>query len=433
MIMVAAVLGVPGVRAAVPGCDINTSTYSGGDPRVSEVTVAGRQVLVLVPPGYASSGQRYPVVFLLHGGGSNAPDWVANSDVVNFTARPDVTPAVVVMPGLDWVSFSANWQDGTHQLEDFMVADLVPWVDAHYRTFGDRSHRAIAGLSGGGEAALHLATRHPDVFVAVGSFSPPADNNHPMNMVALAFLGTYTPYCEGNLAGASPLAISDPVQDPLWAHANNPVELAGNLGGVSTWMASGNQIPCDAEDVATLQSFFPFAEFERWVHETTDAMDAALRSAGVAHTYDSYGCGVHSWRYFQRDLQEWWPVMTRALGGTAPASFDYRSADAAFSVYGWTVTADPARAPEFLDVTDASAHGVGLTGSGVTTVTTAPYFTPWQSVSVNGTAVSADSVGRITFTVDLGPAHTSEQFTAPALLQEAAGGYFTSRFVTFVP
>jgi hypothetical protein len=129
-----------------------------------------------------------------------------------------------------------------------------------------------------------------------------------------------------------------------------------------------------------------------------------------------------------------WPQMLGAFGRAAPQAFDFRGADHTLAARGWTFTADPRRAPEFLDVADASSHGVGLTGSGLTTVTTAPYFGSGETLALAGaveSSATADGDGRITFTVDLGPPHQFQQYTPAARALEAAGGYFESRTITF--
>src|SRR3954451_25262440 len=59
------------------------------------------------------------------------------------------------------------------------MRQLVPWIDAHYRTIGKRSGRATAGLSMGGNGAMSYASRHPDLFVSASSLSGAVDTNSP--------------------------------------------------------------------------------------------------------------------------------------------------------------------------------------------------------------------------------------------------------------
>jgi hypothetical protein len=121
-----------------------------------------------------------------------------------------------------------------------------------------------------------------------------------------------------------------------------------------------------------------------------------------------------------------------------PAAFDYRSADPAFSVWGWELGVDANRAMEFLDIEDASRGGLVLTGSGATSVVTAPLFGAGERVRVADDAgrsslVAADEEGRLHFSVDLGPAHDVQQYRPGARALEAGGGYFRTRRITFRP
>jgi hypothetical protein len=212
--------------------------------------------------------------------------------------------------------------------------------------------------------------------------------------------------------------------------------LAVNLGSVHVYVTAGDGTLCDASDLFELEQEFPTSLLEAPVHAEADNFDRALTKAGVAHTTSFYGCGIHTWRYWNRDLAAFWPEMEAAFGTSPPVAFDYRSTDAEFSVWGWTIVNDPTRAAEFLDVIGASAAGLGLTGSGLATVKTASYFAPWGIVDLQGAVdryVTAGKDGRITFTVDLGAAHTLQQYTPAESVLEAVGGYFTSRTVSFRP
>src|SRR5205823_989248 len=107
------------------------------------------------------------------------------------------------------------------------------------------------------------------------------------------------------------------------------VDLAPNFTGMAAvYAASGNGVPCNVSDAVTL--VIPFADLEPGVEQMTEDFDAALTDARVAHTTDLYGCGVHWWPYWQRDLHVFWPMMLRAFGSPPPAGFRYRTADPDF-------------------------------------------------------------------------------------------------------
>lgn len=125
---------------------------------------------IIVPAGYEESDERYPVLYLLHGGDDNYRSW-AYMGVPEYAARYEM---IVVMPdaGNSWY---VNWvqsEDGQKNAwEDYMINDVIGHVDANYRTIAKREGRAINGLSVGGYGALMLGLRHPDMFCTIGSHS----------------------------------------------------------------------------------------------------------------------------------------------------------------------------------------------------------------------------------------------------------------------
>jgi hypothetical protein len=155
---------------------------------------------------------------------------------------------------------------------------------------------------------------------------------------------------------------------------------------------------------------------------------------------DFQSCGVHLPSNANHDLSVFWPQMLAAFGDRPPPqAFDFLTSDVSTEVWGWTFGADPTRAPEFLDVRGASQRGLQLMGSGAESVLTGALFRPRQWVIVGGAAampqaVQADDDGRIAFGVDLGPAHTLEEYTAAEQAAAAANpGYFVTRDVCFTP
>jgi len=124
---------------------------------------------ILLPAGYAESRQRYPVLYLLHGGGQ---DHTAFAMRKWFRAQASreliiVTPSV----GESWYVNSAS--DPKAKYEDFVVKDLIEYVDSRYRTVASRTGRAVAGVSMGAWGAMLLGLKHPHLFGAVGAFSAP--------------------------------------------------------------------------------------------------------------------------------------------------------------------------------------------------------------------------------------------------------------------
>ena len=128
-------------------------------------------VSVILPDVYATNGsERFPVVYALHGAGGESKNF--------FQARPDG-----LLPSLaDRHGFIAVCPDGAKtswwidspvapkmKYETLVMKELLPFIDANYRTIADRGHRAVFGVSMGGHGACYLGFRHTDIFGAVGN------------------------------------------------------------------------------------------------------------------------------------------------------------------------------------------------------------------------------------------------------------------------
>jgi enterochelin esterase-like enzyme len=124
---------------------------------------------IYLPPCYAASDRRYPVLYLIHGLNFTEDQWErlgapAAADVL--AASGEIAPLIIVMP--------RDRRDA--RLDRAFVNDLVPYIDANYRTLADREHRAIGGLSRGAGWALHIGLQFPAVFSRIGAHSPAVFN-----------------------------------------------------------------------------------------------------------------------------------------------------------------------------------------------------------------------------------------------------------------
>jgi enterochelin esterase-like enzyme len=151
----------------------------------SKVTAMWRRAMVYTPPEYDKDAQtRFPVLYLQHGMGESERGWTAqgraNFILDNLLAVKKAQPMVVVMengmvaPRAGGNSASAKPGAGGRRNEafgDLVIDDLIPMVDATYRTIPDRTHRAIAGLSMGAGQAMQIGFANLDKFAHIGSFS----------------------------------------------------------------------------------------------------------------------------------------------------------------------------------------------------------------------------------------------------------------------
>jgi len=105
------------------------------------------------------------------GMGKLADDW---------SGRDLVGPFIIVMPGVDKDGLYVHSSGGAGSFEGFVVQELVPLIDAQYRTWRDPQGRAVGGISRGGVWALEIAMRHHDIFGRVGAHSPALALNRPL-------------------------------------------------------------------------------------------------------------------------------------------------------------------------------------------------------------------------------------------------------------
>lgn len=197
--------------------DILNAANLAGNPLNSPVE---RRLHVYLPPGYNENvAERYPVVYFLHGYDSSyrkVPVFAVSADEDNMTrvygaellhkidlgrmpsypvfdeliASGKLPPFIFVQPdgslhmphmrgtkdfvtGLPAVkgSFYIN-SPTTGNYGDYIINDVIGYVDANYRTLADRKHRAIAGASMGGYGTLYQSLRHPEKFAAAAALSP---------------------------------------------------------------------------------------------------------------------------------------------------------------------------------------------------------------------------------------------------------------------
>ncbi|HSP95759.1 MAG TPA: alpha/beta hydrolase-fold protein [Candidatus Dormibacteraeota bacterium] len=140
-----------------------------------------RRVPIYLPPDYDTSGTRYPVVYFLAGFSGGGTFLLSESlwgetlaqRIDRLVRARTIRPMIVVLAdcltrlgGSQYINSAA-----TGRYEDHLVAELVPFVDATFRTIAERERRAVMGKSSGGYGATVLAMRHPEVFAAAADHS----------------------------------------------------------------------------------------------------------------------------------------------------------------------------------------------------------------------------------------------------------------------
>jgi S-formylglutathione hydrolase FrmB len=158
------------VLLALRSIAAETDTITVSSPSMKK---AIRNVIIL-PAGYKSQGNSFPVLYLLHGADGNYRDWIRN--VPDLPAYSDLYHMIIVCPD----GGRSSWYfdspvDDSSRYETYIIKELIPFIDGHYNTIRDQHGRAITGLSMGGHGALYLSFRHTDLFGAAGSMSGGVD------------------------------------------------------------------------------------------------------------------------------------------------------------------------------------------------------------------------------------------------------------------
>ncbi len=230
-------------------------------------------VNVLLPDDYRTSGRRYPVLYLHHGGNDDFRQF----DFLGIRGWTAGKPIIVVMPDgghAGWCSNPVTSFVGPRNWETFHMAQLLPWIDANFRTFAEYDGRAVGGFSMGGFGALKYTAKYYGHFASVSAHSGPASLRRDAGLVVhwANITSAVLDLAGGTVYGA-------PFWDQARVTADNPIEripsyqnkriflVAGTSPDPLNWFDSVNEtqvlagqrefrgrlsdagIPCDANEV----------------------------------------------------------------------------------------------------------------------------------------------------------------------------------------
>jgi len=242
-----------------------------GDVRVrryfSAVTNSWRQAYIYAPPGYeASPAQKYPVLYLLHGGGEDETGWAkqGKTDLIldNLLADKKAKPMLIVMldGNMGGPGGLAGFSESTLQaFEKELKQTVIPFVEGNFRVAPGANNRALAGLSLGGLQTLYAGVRNTDMFGYLGVFSSGFfANNAKLSDPQYAFMQTNADTINQNLK-------------QLWLSMGGP------------------------EDIA---------------YANNKVMRAKFDALGLHYTYSEYP-GGHTWPVWRHDLYTFAPLLFR--------------------------------------------------------------------------------------------------------------------------
>jgi putative tributyrin esterase len=232
---------------------------------------------VVLPADYhaeASRRTRYPVLFLLHGLGGSANDWV--SERARLAEHAAAHRLLVVVPeGRDnWYTDSATVP--TEKFETYFVEELLPDVERRFRTVVRREGRAVAGLSMGGYGALKFGFKHPEKFALAASMS--------------GALGAASWVPSENLP-----AFVRPSLTRVYGPADSPVRAANDLFRLAREVAP--------ERAAALPYFYLDCGTEDFLIGNNRDFSALLLERKIPHEYRQLP-GGHDWPYWDRQVRE---------------------------------------------------------------------------------------------------------------------------------
>jgi enterochelin esterase-like enzyme len=177
----------------VPGGTLSKVWYE------SPVIGLRRRMYVYTPPGYEKGTDKYPVLYLLHGGMNDEDTWTsmgrANMIMDNLIAQGKAKPMIVVMPNgnpdqaavsFDSYPFTLTTANAANSpaaggspfnmlngvFEESLIKDVIPFIEANYRVMANKENRALIGYSMGGGQTYQITLKYPDVFDYIGAFAP---------------------------------------------------------------------------------------------------------------------------------------------------------------------------------------------------------------------------------------------------------------------
>ncbi len=232
-----------------------------GDVRIkkyfSAVTRSWRQCYIYTPPGYdVNSNEKYPVLYLLHGGGEDERGWATQgkTDIIldNLIAEKKAKPMIIVMMDGNFGSggIGGFGEQSLRMFENELKQVLIPFIEKNYRVLTDGNNRALAGLSMGGLQTLYAGVKNTDMFAYLGVFSSGWWANQP--------------------------ALSNPQYEFM---KNNATLINKNLKNF--WIAMGGK-----EDIA---------------HNNCKIMMEKFDELGIKYNYSEYP-GGHTWPVWRNNI-----------------------------------------------------------------------------------------------------------------------------------
>ena len=245
----------------------------------------GKQVnfAVYLPPDYAVSTRKYPVLYLLHGYSDDETGWIqfgeVNVSADQMISSGEVPAMIIVMPdgGVTWY---VDDYSGKVPWEKMFLEELIPHVEKTYRVRAKREFRAISGLSMGGYGSLGLAMRNPDKFVACVAFSAGIWSDDQLVKQTPEQYDRYLRVPFGPMQGDPPK-----LSEHFWN--NNPVRLAETL---------------PVEELNKVRWYIDCGD-DDFLYAGNSTLHMIMRDREIKHEYRVRD-GAHSWIYWRTGIRD---------------------------------------------------------------------------------------------------------------------------------
>jgi S-formylglutathione hydrolase FrmB len=245
---------------------------------------------IVLPASFdADKTKHFPILYSLHGLGDNEQFFVHSglwNLVEDMQEKGELKEFLIATPD-GGAGFYINSKEGKNRYEDFLLQEFFPLIEKRYRAAAGRGNRAISGVSMGGYGALHMAFKHPQLFVSVSAHSAALIEKLP------AFLGNAPQSPRARVLGS---VFGAPPDLAFWEH-NSPLTLArtANLAGLHIYFDCG-----DRDDYG--------------FDAGAQALDRILTARHVAHEFQLFP-GRHDVTYFAEHVPASLVFTSKYFGG----------------------------------------------------------------------------------------------------------------------
>lgn len=255
-----------------------------------------------------------PTLYLLNGagGGEDAANWQAKTDVVDFFKNKNVN---VITPNSGAFSYYTDWQKddpelGRNKWSTFLGKELPPIID---EALGTNGLNSIAGISSSATSVLNLAIEHQGLYKSVGSYSGCASTASDLGEFYIKIT------VEGR-GGGDATNMWGPYGGPGW-RANDAIINAPKLRGLKLYISNATGLPGPYDSLAYVNDPTKLADqvilgggIEAATGICTALLVDRLNQLNIPATYDFPPAGTHSWGYWEDQLHRSWPTLSGPLG-----------------------------------------------------------------------------------------------------------------------